>query len=449
MPGPRRPRATGPPPDPDVDGVGPGGVPRRDVGSAPRRRRRCRSPVCEPGPDRALEDGTCRSSTAGDARRDADAVIGRARQGQGRAARPRRARSTATRSRWPGAYWGNASGQRVTTTSVGCDRSPIMGPRSSRTRRTISSSDMWLARSSPNRPIEARSRMSPGRCRSGHLEVSHVHAVIRQPALAGTRKPVPSRGRLTALVGHLQGDEGDIGVVDRPPASRRRRGRRMRAERRPDRPGWRCTTASASTVPCGCAAIQRCRVAIAGRGGTVVGASGARGGRPVLARRISTPLAPRAAARPSTSRDSPPRTVKKTGASAPAVGRVAGGRRRRGRRARMRLPAAPRRVEQGGEHRRRAHLGRVPGVDAADEGIDQSSRDLASESSSGDVGHGPVRCVERRRRPVASATPARRGRRGRRPSGDRMPERGQGPSRVGTPSASPAGRRRSRPRAQT
>ena len=65
-----------------------------------------------------------------------------------------------------------------------------------------SSSAMRVGRSSPNLPVEARSSTSPGRCRSGHFELSHVHAVVKHPEVAGTRKPVPSRGWSTLSSGN-------------------------------------------------------------------------------------------------------------------------------------------------------------------------------------------------------------------------------------------------------
>ncbi len=70
------------------------------------------------------------------------------------------------------------------------------------------------------------------------------------------------------------------------------------------------------------------------------------------------------------------------------AGTAAGGAARR---ARDETAAALRRFEQGGEHRGGAHLRRVSGVDPSDEGIDQARRDLVAETSSGDLGHGPVR----------------------------------------------------------
>ena len=159
----------------------------RAVGSSPRERSgrsRCARAVTVAIPDATAPSTRRGVAAAGDAGRDAHAV--KAAPASGHAGQPGRRdpRSTATRSGWPTAYWGNASGP-AGHDHLGRSRPQIRawgrgrrGHARRARRRTC-----CAGRSSPNRPVEARRRTSPGRWSSGHFELSHVHAVIRRPAL--------------------------------------------------------------------------------------------------------------------------------------------------------------------------------------------------------------------------------------------------------------------------
>ena len=170
--------------------------------------------------------------------------------GQGRPALRRRPRSPHPLE-WPTAYWGkhrpaghHGLGVEPSAPHHGAELAEDPAGRPRR-RRAVTAS-------SPARPTEARRRTSPRRRSSGHLEVSQVQAVIRRPALRpGTRKPLPSRGRPTAVRRELKRQQVTHRVVDRP--GKVGQPRPAWGSRRPGRPvgGGRPPPPSASNGPRG------------------------------------------------------------------------------------------------------------------------------------------------------------------------------------------------------
>ena len=96
---------------------------------------------------------------------------------------------TATRSRWPGPYWGRPPCQRWTCAATGSAVTPVTVARSARAAAINSSSGASTTAASPNRPNEARTRVTSRSARCGHLRLDRVNAFAPSAASVATRIP--------------------------------------------------------------------------------------------------------------------------------------------------------------------------------------------------------------------------------------------------------------------
>src|SRR5579875_1909098 len=129
---------------------------------------------------------------------------------------------SATRARWPTRYWGKEAGQRLTRHATGRPVAPATDARSRWRRSTRASSSRWAWRSSPSRPADTRSRTRPGRASCGHLVSANEQAVITSPSPRGTRIPLVPAGasRSDARYSMATSVTDTVGMLRRPAGAR-------------------------------------------------------------------------------------------------------------------------------------------------------------------------------------------------------------------------------------
>ena len=315
-----------------------------------------------------------RRAAAGDAGRDPDAVVCRAGQLAAPGTSATSARIEATRSTWPTAYCGSAPPQRCTCASTmrgswwpsASPTSATAIGRPARRRRVCRSAV------SPCRPTEARrnDEVAGSSAVQAHFVDEKVLALMVRPSTGGTRKPDPGRCRAD---------------LRRPRASRQRWMPSRRPPARPQRPGraaqqaggraaGRHTMTASARPPAGRRPSRRPG---ASRGRCVR----ARGRRPRCAVVDAAPAPPRRRDELG-QRPTPPRNPAKAGLGSGAAADPAARYRTRG----LDEALAAGRARQSAGTGAQRQPGGVPGVDPAEQRLDEPVDDGGAEPRADVVG---------------------------------------------------------------